>query len=98
MDHLVDKLTQEMAKFGKIAVAKKTNQLAFKNHSLFAHITIHTDDLDLEFITPSIIKHTRLNKVKKIKTDKFRHTVLIKSDSDIDPQVLGWLRIAHATN
>ena len=98
MDHLVDKLTQEMAKFGKVTVAKKTKQLSFKNHSLFAHITIRPEEIDLEFITPSLIKHTRLNQVKKIKTDKFRHTVLIKSDSDIDPQVLGWLRIAHATN
>ncbi len=98
MDKLIQKLQAEVSKFGEVTTTSNPKKITFSHHSLFAQINLGPNELKVEFITPSLIKHSRLAKIEQIKADKFRHTVLISKDSDIDPQVLGWLRIAHATN
>lgn len=98
MNKLAQKLTQEIEKFGDVQIATSGKKIAFKHHTRFAQIDLIDEAVNLEFITPSLIKHTRLQDIKQLKADKVSHKIDIAKDADIDPQVLGWLRIAHATN
>ena len=98
MNKVAQKLTQEIEKFGGVQIATSGKKIAFKHNMRFAEIDLEKEGVQLEFITPSLIKHTRLQIVKQLKPDKVSHKVDIAKETDIDPQVLGWLRIAHATN
>lgn len=98
MDELVEKISQKIESFEGVKVKKTAKKISFSHNAPFATINVKRNGVELEFITPSKINHTKLKKVKKLKADKFRHSTLIAKDSDIDPQVSGWLMIAHATN
>lgn len=98
MNKVAQKLTQEIEKFGDVQVATSGKKIAFKHNMRFAQINLDKEGAILEFITPSLIKHTRLQVIKQLKPDKVSHQIDITTETDIDPQVLGWLRIAHATN
>lgn len=98
MDELVDILSQKIEKLDGVKVKKSAKKISYTHNLPFAVINIKKNHLDLEFTTPSKIKHTRLKKIKALKANKFRHSIVIKKESDIDPQVSGWLMIAHATN
>lgn len=98
MNNLVDKIRQEVSRFGNVKIVSRGSKVSFSHNSQFASVNISNQSLQVEFITPSAIKHTRLAKVKQLKKDKFAHQIDIASETDLDPQVLGWLRIAHATN
>ena len=98
MNKLVQQLSQEIAKLDGVKTKTSPQKISFTRKSLFASIVPQKDSLTLEFITPSQINHARMKQVKKLKPNKFLHTISIKKDSDIDPQVTGWIMIAHATN
>ncbi len=98
MNKLAQKLTQEIEKFGDVSIAKSGAKIAFKHNTRFAQVNPNKEGVSLEFITPSLIKHTRLQVIKQLKPDKVSHQIDISEESELDPQVLGWLRIAHATN
>lgn len=97
MHPMAQKLTQEIEKFGDVKVASNGKKIAFKHNTRFAQINPSKDSVELQFITPSLIKHTRLQLVKEL-PNGVSHKIDITAETDIDPQVLGWLRIAHATN
>ena len=98
MNKLAQRLTQEIEKFGDVTIASKGNKIAFKHNARFAQIDLLGEEVNVEFITPSLIKHTRLQEIKQLQPDKVSHKISITKDTEVDPQFLGWLRIAHATN
>lgn len=98
MNKLAQRLTQEIEKFGDVKIAKSGTKIAFKHNFRFAQVDSIKETVNIEFITPSLIKHTRLQDIKQLKPDKVSHQIIINQESELDPQVLGWLRIAHATN
>ena len=98
MDKLVEIITTKVEKLEGVKTKKTAKKISYSHNLPFAAINIKKDEIELEFITPSQINHTKLKKIKKIKADKFKHFITIKTEADIDPQVSGWLMIAHATN
>lgn len=98
MNKVAQRLTQEIEKFGDVKVVANSTKIAFKHNFPFAKIAVQGEAVEVEFITPSLIKHTRLQPLKQVKPDKVSHRISLKEETEVDPQVLGWLRIAHATN
>ena len=98
MDELTTILLEKIEKLGDVKSSTRGKKTSFTHKKRFATITVKKDKLILDFITPSKINHTKLKKVKKLKADKFQHTTVIAKETDIDPQITGWLMIAHATN
>ncbi|MBI2009712.1 MAG: hypothetical protein HYS86_00900 [Candidatus Chisholmbacteria bacterium] len=98
MNSLVQKLSQEIERLEGVKSRRSATKITYAHRLPFATIFIKNKLVELEFTTPSKINHARLKKVKQIKADKFSHKISLAKEEDIDPQVTGWIMIAHATN
>ncbi len=98
MQNLFEKLTQRIEKLEGVKSNKRGQTIRFSRKNPFASLSLKRNKIEFKFTTPSKINHTRLKKIKKIKSDKFSHTTVIAKEEQVDAQVTGWIMIAHATN
>jgi hypothetical protein len=55
----------------------------------------HRDGLDLQIVTDHVIRAARVNNVDRVSARRFHVHIRSASLSDIDAQLLGWLREAY---
>jgi hypothetical protein len=90
-DYLVDELRQ----FGPIKEAAKQTSIHLEKHSGFAGVHPRKNAFNLEFRTEHPIDNPRIIRQQQLSARRFEHTVKIESESDIDDQLLLWLREAY---
>lgn len=90
-DQLVDKLRQ----FGDVKVAPKQTSIHLEKNSGFAGVHPRKAYFNLEFRTDYKIENPRITRVQQLSARRFEHTVKLERESDIDDQLLTWLKDAY---
>ena len=90
-DHLVEKLQQ----FGEVRVAPKQTSIHLEKNSGFAGVHPRITSFNLEFRTDYKIDDPRITRVQQLSARRFEHTVKLERESDVDEQLLTWLKDAY---
>ncbi len=90
-DHLINKLQH----FGEINVAPKQTSIHLEKNSGFAGIHPRKNYFNLEFRTDYKIDDPRITRTQQLSARRFEHTVRLEKESDVDEQLLKWLKDAY---
>lgn len=90
-DHLLRSLRQ----FGDVHEAPKQTSIHLDNKSGFAGVYTRKNYILLHFRTDYKIDDPRITKIEQHSARRFLHTVKLENVSDVDEQLLGWLKDAH---
>ena len=90
-----DRLIRELRQFGPVTEAPKQTSIHLEKHSGFAGVHPRKNYFNLEFRTDTKIDHPRILKQQQLSARRFEHTVKVEQESDIDAQLLGWLKAAY---
>ena len=90
-DHLVTQLRS----FGQVKVAPKQASIHLEKNSGFAGVHPRKAYFNLEFRTDYKIDHPRITRIQQLSARRFEHTLRVEKASDIDEQLLGWLKDAY---
>src|SRR5258708_26789182 len=89
--HLLDALRQ----FGDFNEVPKSSYILLKKASAFVAIYPRKSHFNLEFIVNYLISDPRLKKELVLSPHRIAYTLKIEQHSDIDEQVLAWLKDAY---
>ena len=89
--HLIDAL----GAIGAIKVAPKQTSIHIEKNSGFAGVHPRKNYFNLEFRTDYKIDAPRVVRQQQLSARRFEHTVKIEKTSDVDEQLLKWLKDAY---
>ena len=89
--HLIDALSA----IGPIKVAPKQTSIHIEKNSGFAGVHPRKNYFNLEFRTDYKIDAPRVVRQQQLSARRFEHTVKIEKTSDVDEQLLKWLKDAY---
>ena len=89
-------LVAQLRRFGEFRVdAVKTSiNLIHKYH--FGSVAVQDEGLRLGFVSDEPIRSNRIVQTQELGPSRVGHSVKLKSASEVDGELLGWLRTAHA--
>ena len=90
-DHLVAALQE----FGPVREAAKQTTIHLEKNSAFAGIHFRKNHLNLEWRIDYKIDDPRIIHQMQLSSRRFEHTVKLEQESDIDSQLLKWLKDAY---
>ncbi len=90
-----DHLIVEVRKFGPVNEAPKQTSIHLEKNSGFAGVHPRKSYFNLEFRTDYPIEHPRVTRQQQLSARRFEHTVKMEQESDVDDQVLKWLKDAY---
>ena len=92
---IYDVLVKELGKFGPFrADAVKTSiNLIHRYH--FGSVTIQDEALRLGFVSDVRARSSRIVQTQELGPERVGHSVKIESTSEVDAELLGWLRRAY---
>ncbi len=90
-----DLLVSQLRQFGEIRVAPKQTSIHLEKNSGFAGVHPRKTYFNLEFRTNHKIDHPRITRVQQLSARRFEHTVKVERESDVDKQLLMWLKDAY---
>ncbi|MCB9451890.1 MAG: hypothetical protein H6672_10650 [Anaerolineaceae bacterium] len=90
-DHLIKQLRQ----FGDVKVAPKQTSIHLEKNSGFAGVHPRKTYFNLEFRIDHEIDNPRITRMQQLSARRFEHTVKLETESDVDEQLLKWLKDAY---
>jgi hypothetical protein len=90
-----DRLVTSLREFGPVNVAPKQTSIHFEKNSGFAGVHPRKNHINLEFRTDYQIDDPRIARQQQLSARRFEHTVKLDKESDIDAQLLKWLKDAY---
>jgi hypothetical protein len=85
----------ELREFGEVKEAPKQTSIHLENASGFAGVYTRKSYILLHFRTDYKIDHPRITKCEQLSARRFKHTVKLEGESDVDAQLLNWLKDAY---
>lgn len=105
LDHLNDKekivteiykkLISDLKEFGNIKIEPKKTSIHLGNRYGFAGIYTRKDYINLEVHLNYQLTSERVSKIEQGSTNRFHHTIKLTKPSDIDKELLKWLKEAY---
>ena len=92
---LYEKLMKEVKTLGKITVEPKKTSIHVKRAAAFLGVHPKKKWLDLNIVTETPIKSSKILKSEQISKNRCHNLIRITSAGDIDPELFGWLRQAY---
>ena len=89
------KLIKEIQKFGPVKVEPKKTAIHLMNRYGFTTVVVRKNCLNLEIFLNHKIKSKRLSKVEQASANRYNHLITVNSPSDIDEELLGWMKEAY---
>lgn len=93
---MYDRLLSALRKFGRIIEEPKKTSVHLVNVSALAGIETRKAYILLNIKADHKINSPRIDKVEQISAKRFHHRVKLSSLSDIDSELIGWLKEAYA--
>jgi hypothetical protein len=90
-----DYLLQQLEQFGAVKVAPKQTSIHLEKNSGFAGVHPRKSYFNIEFRIDYKIDAPRITRVQQLSARRFEHTVKVESRSDIDEELLMWLKSAY---
>jgi len=91
----LDCLIEQLQQFGEVRVAPKQTSIHLEKNSGFAGVHPRKAYFNLEFRTDYKIDDPRITRIQQLSARRFEHTVKLEKVSDVDEQLLKWLRDAY---
>jgi hypothetical protein len=92
---IYEQLVEQLQQFGAVRVAPKQTSIHLEKNSGFAGIHPRKSHLNLEFRIDYKIDDPRITRTQQLSARRFEHTVKLENASDIDAQLLKWLKDAY---
>jgi hypothetical protein len=92
---IYDRLVARLREFGTVSEAPKQTSIHLDNASGFAGVYTRKSYILLNFRTDYKIEHPRITKVEQHSARRFMHTVRLEWESDVDAELLSWLKDAY---
>jgi len=93
---MYDRLLSSLRKFGRVIEEPKKTSIHLINVTAFAGIQTRGTYILLNIKADHKIENPRIHKGGQISARRFHHRVKISNLSDIDSELIGWLRDAYA--
>lgn len=90
-----DRLIRSVGAFGPMRVAPNNRGVQLERYTDFASIRPYKNHLYLAFRTRRRIAHPRIAMHQQISFRLHDHAVRIERETDIDEELLGWLKAAY---
>jgi hypothetical protein len=84
-----------LERIGPHEVVPLKTMLTFRRASNFAGVTFTKARMDLGMFLPERVHHPRIGRVEKISPGKLAHHVRLSAASDVDEELVSWLRQAY---
>ena len=92
---MYEKLIKELQKFGPLKIEPKKTSIHLGNRFGFAGVYTRKDYINLEVHLNHKLTGKRVSKVEQASANRFHHTIKLNSTTDIDKELLGWLKEAY---
>ena len=92
---IYQRLLTRVADFGPFEEVPKQASIHLQRGTVFADIQLRKAYFNLEFNSDYAIDHPRITKQLQLSAHRFAYTIKIESATDIDNQVLKWLKNAY---
>lgn len=90
-----EQLINRVQEFGEVRIAPKQTSIHLEKNSGFAGVHPRKSYFNLEFRTDYKIDDPRVTRTQQLSARRFEHTVRVEKESDVDAQLLGWLKDAY---
>ncbi|PYP89043.1 MAG: hypothetical protein DMF61_04935 [Blastocatellia bacterium AA13] len=90
-EHLIGTLRT----LGPLRVEAVKSAINFAAKFNFAAVRVAGDHLRVEFLLDHLIKSDRITKTERLSPTKIAYHVAVKSPSDVDRELIGWLKEAY---
>jgi hypothetical protein len=89
-------LIKALQSLGPVKVSPRQTSIHLEKNSGFAGVHPRKSYFNLEFRTDYKIDDPRISKHQQLSARRFEHTVKLEKESDVDDQLLKWLKDAYA--
>jgi N-acetylglutamate synthase/N-acetylornithine aminotransferase len=89
-------ILKAVEKFGPIKTDGKKTSIHLVAKTGFAGVHPRKSAILLNIRSDAPIKSKRIRKVEKVSANRYHNEILIDSPSEVDAEVIGWLKAAHA--
>lgn len=89
-----DKLLVGLAPYGEVNAVPKQTSIHLDNTSGFAGVYTRKTYINLHFRLDYKLDDPRISKVEQLSAKRFKHTVKLENTTDVDDQLLAWLKDA----
>jgi uncharacterized C2H2 Zn-finger protein len=90
-----DRLFKELKRFGNVRIDAVKSGINLARDSHFAMAFIKNEWINLDFDVKRELHSPRFEKVFRVYNDNFSYRVRLREPSDVDEEVLGWLKEAY---
>ena len=90
-DHLIESLNQ----FGVIEIEAKKTSLHLVNRTALAGVYTRKNYINLNIKTDYPLDNPRIRKSEKISANRYHHELRLESVTDVDTELMGWLKDAY---
>jgi len=92
---IYDKLLSELRKFGNVKENPNNSSIHLENKYGFAGVYTRKKYILLHIHLSKPLDNERIEKIEQISKNRFKHVVKLNSLSDIDKELLVWLKEAY---
>ncbi len=92
---IYDKLLSELKKFGNVKENPNNSSIHLENKFGFAGVYTRQKYILLHIHLSKSIDSGRIEKIEQISKNRFKHVVKLNSISDLDKELLDWLKQAY---
>lgn len=89
------RLLKAVGRFGPVLEERGDRSVLIRSRGGFLGVHPKRDGLDLQIVTDHVIRAARVTKVDRVSARRFHVHVRLASVSDVDVQLLDWLREAY---
>ena len=88
-------LLKAVQTFGPVIEERGQHSALFRSRGGFLGVHPKRDALDLQIVTDHVVRAERVTRVDHVSARRFHVHVRVATASDVDRQLLGWLREAY---
>ena len=95
MRQIYDSLIRNLKKIGPLVEDPKKTSIHINNKTALAGVATRKAHLILTIKSDRKLGSPRIHKSEQVSAHRFHHEIKLTSPSDVDQELLGWLRIAY---
>jgi hypothetical protein len=93
---IYDRLIKDLRKFGPLVEEPKKSSIHIVNRTAFAGVATRKAFLILTIKSDRKLESRRIHKTEQASANRFHSEIKLTSESDVDDELLSWLRNAYA--
>lgn len=95
LKNIFNSLREKIEEFGQIRVDAVKTSINFGGKSQFSTLYIFKEGIKLDFVLDRGIHSPRITRIRGPTNNYFTHTLKLKNLSDVDEELIEWLRESY---